>query len=394
MNHPNLAVERITNLQELEKLKDDWNRLLANNATQTIELSYNWQTIFWKHFGGLELCALVVRKDDTVVAIAPLKLTSARRFGIRTKRLSFIAAEESNYQDFLVEPNTPEAVEAIASYLADHHHLWDVLDLSHVPENSPTAQTIPANLGELTVCQAPTEEKCIYLSIDRSWDEYAESSKKTRSEISYRMRRLNKMGTVDYFHCADEEQLRFYLEAFFEMHRKRWNQDGRPSQFNDERFRQFYSEISPLLFANDQLDLIVLSVEDQPVAFSYVFRLGKTQLGQLMAYDPDYSAGAPARVLMELFVREAFANSIETIDFGHYYSYKEDWADRLKSRLNVELYPRRPKPLIVYSLSNSVEFLRSRSKQITPLRQAVQFVREKHRALLARGYNRQQEDLD
>ncbi|NLG52308.1 MAG: GNAT family N-acetyltransferase, partial [Chloroflexi bacterium] len=149
--------------------------------------------------------------------------------------------------------------------------------------------------------------------------------------------------------------------------------------------------VSPLLFANDQLDLIVLSVDEQPVAFSYVFRLSRTQLGQLLAYDPDYSAGAPARVLMELFVQEAFANSTETIDFGHYYSYKEEWADRLKSRLNIELYPRRPLPLIVYSLSNTAQSLKSRSKQIVPLRRAVQFVRKQHQNLLARRYNLQQE---
>ena len=50
MKETTLAIERIQDISFLETIKDDWNALLQKSDTKTIELTWEWQTTYWRHF--------------------------------------------------------------------------------------------------------------------------------------------------------------------------------------------------------------------------------------------------------------------------------------------------------------------------------------------------------
>jgi CelD/BcsL family acetyltransferase involved in cellulose biosynthesis len=376
-----LEVERIADINALERFKEDWNALLENNETRTVELTYEWQVTYWKHFhADSELFVLVIREAGSAIAIAPLRLTRTKKFGLRVRTLEFIAARESNYQDFVIGDNKGEVLECIADYLMDNVRSWDILNLTHVPETSTTAHFFLNRLGHSLPCRVHAG-KCTFLKIDKTWEEYTASSKKTRGKIAYRMRRLRELGggEIACFHCSDEEQFRSHLLKFFELHRKRWNQTETPSQFNDDRYCKFYVEIVPQLLPKRQIDLFVLKAGNTPVALLYSFLLDRDCLVQLIAYDTEYSKGAPSLVMHELFVRQAFADGIKVVDFGHYFPYKEYWADRFKNRLDIEIYPKRLLPYSIYILAEFANALRVNLRRIAPLRQSVRYIQRKVR---------------
>jgi len=375
-----LGIERATDIEVLERIKDDWNALLENNETKTVELTYEWQTTYWKHFNeNSKLFVLIVKEADSIVAVAPLRLTYTKKFGLRVRTLEFIAAKESNYQDFIIGDNKERVLECILNYLISNRKSWDILSLTHIPETSATAHFFLNELDGSLLCRVSSIEKCIFLKLDKTWKEYATNSK-ARAKIAYRMKRLQRYGEINCSHCSNEEQFRSNLQAFFELHRKRWNPTITPSQFNDDRCCQFYLEISPQLLPKEQVDLFVLSVEKSPVALLYSFLLGRNCLIQLIAYDVEYSKAAPSLVMHELFVKQAFADGIEVIDFGHYYPYKEYWANHFKNRLNIEVYPKRILPCYVYVLTKVIASLRTNLKRIAPLRQFVRYVRRRVRS--------------
>jgi CelD/BcsL family acetyltransferase involved in cellulose biosynthesis len=380
-----LEIERIEEIEALEGLKEDWNALLEKNETKTVELTYEWQITYWKHFHeNSELFVLVIKEADSIVAIAPLKLTYTRKLGIKTRTLEFIAAGESNYQDFIVGDNKQEILECIANYLISNKESWDILNLTHVPETSSTTDFFLNELDRPLLHRIADIKQCIFLKVDKGWEEYVADSKKARKKIDYRMRRLQRHGKINCFHCSSEEQIRAYLQAFFDLHRKRWNETETPSQFNDDRCCQFYLEVTRQLLPKGQVDLFVLTLEDSPVALLYSFPLGRNRLIQLIAHDIEYSKGAPSQVMHELFVKEAFADNIEVIDFGYYHPYKEYWADRFKNRLNMEIYPKKIIPCYyVFVLSKTVSSVRSHLKRITPLRQLVRYIRQRVRLFAA-----------
>jgi CelD/BcsL family acetyltransferase involved in cellulose biosynthesis len=59
-----------------DKLKDEWNSLLARSRFNTIFLTWEWQTTWWRHLGRNrgELYLLEGRDEGGLVAIAPLYL--------------------------------------------------------------------------------------------------------------------------------------------------------------------------------------------------------------------------------------------------------------------------------------------------------------------------------
>jgi hypothetical protein len=88
-------------------------------------------------------------------------------------------------------------------------------------------------------------------------------------------------------------------------------------------------------------------------------------------------------VVHERLVQEAFtdfSDNVGIIDFGHYYPYKEMWADRCKYRLDVEIFPRRVLPTVVRLVSTMVARVRKRVSQNERL---VRFARIARRKILS-----------
>lgn len=376
-------VEKVGSLEALASLSQVWDALLENNETRTVELTFAWQITFWKYFNqNAELFVLVVKEANSIVAIAPLKLTHTQRFSLKMRELAFIAAAESNYQDFIIGNNKEEVLDCIFNYLLDHSNQWDLLTLTHLPVTSKTASFFLNQSGRLIYHRITEIEDCISLKIDKPWLEYEAISKKARSKLAYRQRKLQKQGDLTYTHCTDAEQLRSGMLTFFDLHRKRWGQTRTPSQFNDARYCQFYLEVSPQLLTRGQLDLFVLELEKKPVALLYCFLYAQTYLQQLTTYDVDYAQFSPSLVMHELFTKQVFTDGVTEFDFGLYHPYKEWWANCLKQRLTLEIYPNRKWPCYgIFILSKTLHSLRGNLKQISSLRKFVRYIRPKIRGL-------------
>lgn len=376
-----LEIERIQDTSALERLKSAWNALLENNETQTVELTYEWQMTYWKHFHeNAELFVLIVKEAGAIVAIAPLKLTPTRRCGINVRVLEFIAADESNYQDFIIGNRNRAVHKYILNYLIYNAHSWDILRLTHIPETSTTANLLQNQLDDAVLSRIVAVENCIFLKADKPWEEHINSlSKRSSKMIGKRMKRLQRLGQVKYFHCSDGDQIRSHFHDFIKLHRKRWNQTDTPSQFNDHRYCEFYQEVISQLRPKGQIDLSVLQVGETPVALLLSFLFRRNCLLQLTTYDIDYSRCSPSIVIHELFMKEVFADGVEAVDLGHYYPYKESWANRFKKRLDIEIYPKRLSPRCVYSLNKNIDSLQDKLKQITPLRRLVRSIQERVR---------------
>jgi CelD/BcsL family acetyltransferase involved in cellulose biosynthesis len=362
MNEMPITIKRVGELDALEDIRIDWNALVEKNETKSVELTYEWQMTYWKHFNeNAELFVLIVREAGTIVAIAPLKLISIRVLGIKIRRLEFIAAGESNYQDFIIGKKSEAVLECILDYLVCLQRPWDILSLHHILENSTTAHFFLDKLNHYHLRRIARTEKCIFLKIDKSWEEHKKSlGKGRRHKMANRMRKIEReVGTIHLRTSSTEDQFRSDLQKFIELHRKRWNQTDTPSQFNDHNFCDFYLEVGPQLLAKGQLSFSTLEAGKTTLAQLLSFTMDKSSLIQLIAYDPDYYPFSPMVVLQELFVEESLRNGMETIDWGTYYPWKELWANCLRNRVNLEVYPKRILPSTIYFFTRTYHVFRA-----------------------------------
>jgi CelD/BcsL family acetyltransferase involved in cellulose biosynthesis len=381
-----LQLEVVNRMDVLESLKEDWNALLENNGTKTVELTYEWQMTYWRNFNeNAELFVLIVREADSVVAIAPLKIIYLKVLGIKVRRLEIIAAAESNYQDLVIGINSEGVLKCIFNFLLSIQESWDILRLRHIPENSTTSHYLINRLDNYPFRRIVGIERCLFLKTKKTWAEHAKELGKSRSKkMAYRIRRLERdLGEIRLVHCSTEEKFRSRLLEFFDWHRRRWNKTDTFSQFNDDRYSRFYLDVVPELLHKRQIRLTALEAGGTPLAQLFSFSFGNVSLIQLIAYDIDYSLYSPMIVLYELFVEDSLSKGIKVIDFGSHDIYKELWANHLKNRMNFEIYPRRLLPYCIYFLTIIYELLRTSLKRFPHVISCTRYLRKKVRLLFS-----------
>lgn len=345
---PRLEVERVESRDVSESIRASWDRLLDQNETRTADLTQAWQMTYLDHLAtDSRLFLLIVREAGEIVAIAPLKMKTIRKLGVPVRYLEFIAAEESNYQDFIIGRRREDALASILEFLMLHHRQWDVLYLRHVPEESTTARFLldaPARLACRVSTRIVGVRRCIFLPIERTWKQFCADSAKTRGKIAAKKRKLQKLGALTTFHCRDGKEYESNLMRFIDLHRRRWHGTDTPSQFHDERFSRFYRDAGLLLLPKGQIDLFMLEVDGRPIAGLLTLHYGKGCVQQLTAYDPAYGYASPSLVMHERFVEELFADGMRMFDFGNYYGYKEAWANSFKNTLDIKIHLGGPIP--------------------------------------------------
>ena len=387
-----VTVEVVTDPAALEQIKGEWGTLLLKGHTRTVELSYEWQMTFWKNFhngkssnGGKssgqypKLFVLVARNADTLVGIAPMKISRSWKKGFPGRVLEFIAALESNYQDFIVDPDAPGVLQAMIDCLIANKKQWDMMHLRHVPETSPTLEFL-TNSGFCRWCHRRViqRKRTVSLTIASTWDEFSNTiSGRARWKIRNRTKKLAKVGDIRTFHCSTENEFLAHMPKFFELHRKRWNETGSPSNFNDHRYCSFYLDVIPQLFPKKQVDLYVMEAGETTLAMIFSFLLQNNYLTQLTIYDTDFEKNSPSIIVQDRLVEESFDGEIEVLDFGDHYAFKEMWARESSYKVSMEFYPRKTvRSLLLYCFTAIAEPARGLLRMVTPLRKIVVRIRQ------------------
>jgi len=90
-------------------LRQEWNPLLHDSASDTIFLTWEWQSTWWEHLGEGELYLVTTRTDEGRLAgIAPLYLTTSDD-GLKT--LSIVGCRDvSDYLDLIAARGQEEKV--------------------------------------------------------------------------------------------------------------------------------------------------------------------------------------------------------------------------------------------------------------------------------------------
>lgn len=374
-----ITVRAIREQERLAPLRQRWNELLQRSDTPTAELSYEWQTNHWKYFhGDDELFVLVAEDSGRVVGIAPLKRQKIRVNGMALHRLCFIAASESNYQDFITSDRSGMVHARFWQYLRDHRGDWDRLDLENVPTASTTIGHFPGERPERMLRFLRKKTRCLRLTIDRSWDEYLASRPRMhRANLRKGMRKLEEAGPVFFSRVTMEPQILRAMDGMIEFHRTRWNSTPTPSKFNDERMRSFYRDCLVSMSELGLMRLYALSAGNVLSALLAVFTMERTCVLQLGAFNARFERAGPSTLLIGESLKELSQQGFTTVDFGKWYEYKRVWTEEEHEKVTFEVYAgRRLRHLYCYATTALLMGVRESLKRVKWLRSAIQRLRQ------------------
>lgn len=344
------STKAVETVRAFDALEPEWRQLL-DQSDGTIFQSFEWARTWWKHFGepngSAHLHILTVRHGKQLVAIAPFFIERLTRVGIiQLRKLVFIGRDTTDYLDLIIANGyEKECIAQIASYLATHTALFDVIHLIDMPERTRNHELL---YGELLrqglVGERFVNEYCPRTMLAPTWEKtLAALPSSKRSGLKRSQKKIESDFTVALHTTDDARALNADFDEFVALHQKRWNGSGHLGVFACPATRGFHEEFAALAFERRWLFLAFLTLDGKRVAANYGFvhnngfyyYLSGIQIqGEL----GKYSLG---RILHMYSIAEAIKRGITMYDFMRGTErYKYDFNSVDAQNWTVLMYPR------------------------------------------------------
>ncbi|MFQ6001690.1 MAG: GNAT family N-acetyltransferase, partial [Anaerolineae bacterium] len=204
-----MRVELYTEKEAFLLLREEWNRLLAKSPSDSIFLTWEWQSLWWEFFGiGHQLLLLTARQEEELVGIAPL-------FYADEGTIRLVGGTEiSDYLDIIALSGYEREVwSAFLAYLLEECS-WATLDLHNLPDASPTREVFFSLAEEHGLkVEASLEDVCPLIFLPGTWEEYLQMlDKKRRHELRRKLRKAQREAQVDWYLVSEDANLASEME--------------------------------------------------------------------------------------------------------------------------------------------------------------------------------------
>lgn len=344
---------------DLDALQAEWSALLPRCATNTLFLTWEWQSAWWATFGaGKHLHLLTMRDDNgTLQAIAPLfaqqTLLDPRASlptinienpvsldqGEPYQTLHLVGGSEvSDYLDIIAPMDVhAQACGGLLDKLAEMEG-WQIIDLRSLPAASPTIRHLPEQArARGWEVQLARDDVCPVVDLPKTWDEYLAErlDRKKRHELRRKMRKAELEADVNWY-WVGAERLEHGLEVFFELHRA---SHPEKDAFMTPRMESFFRDVVHAALDRGWLRLSVLRYDAQAVASYLCFDYAGDRLVYNSGFDTStYGSLSPGVVLLGYMIDDAMQNGCRRFDFlqgDERYKYDLGAADTEVMRLVI-----------------------------------------------------------
>jgi CelD/BcsL family acetyltransferase involved in cellulose biosynthesis len=270
-----MRITRVTDTAQFLTLKEQWNILLPSSAGNTLFLTFEWLSTWWKVFGNdNKLCVLLVEDGNELVAIAPLYYRTRHVAGIPLCEIGLLGNQSvgSDFLGFIIKQGHEQEVLSAITEELKLDSRWDRIMLDDVDGDAAPVGSL-RDLGRSCgsyLSQRPAST-CPSMPLPATWDEFMAQPDKIFKRIVQRecVKKLHKRHQVELVISVDRQPLDPWLQTLFDLHTERWHSDGQPGAFDDTRMKEFYSTVSALFLQRGWLRLSALRVDGKVEVMEY-----------------------------------------------------------------------------------------------------------------------------
>ncbi len=321
---------------EFQQLGPEWTALFTRAGCSSVFLSFEWMAAWWDQWSrGRNLFVVAVRSSaGELVALAPLSIEQVSLWGVRQRRLCFLADRwvGSDYLGVLVRPDLEAAaIQSVVATIDAHRGEWDYLELSDADDLCPAFSLLRERLRGLGLVEScGLACICPYAPLPASFDEYlAGLSSNLRYNFRRRNRGLTRQGPTELVEWTTGPGLKAAFEELVRLHRMRFEQRGQESTFLNPKVQAFHAIVLESLARRNWVRLYLLRVGGEAVAALYGFSLGDRFLFYQSGMNPAWSGASVGLVLMGRTIERAIETGHKEYDFlqGDE-EYKLQWTRR------------------------------------------------------------------
>jgi CelD/BcsL family acetyltransferase involved in cellulose biosynthesis len=324
-----------------DQLRDEWNDLLHQSASDTVFMTWEWQRVWWKHFGPKvdgSLFLIALRDmDGELIGLWPLYDESPVQL---PRRLRIIGSPRgSDYLDLIARRGRERAVyEAILDALSRQDD-WESIEVMNVRAGSPTLEVL-APLAEERGWGVEIESVtvCPGIALPEGWDSYlGQLSRKQRHEMRRKLRRANQgREQVEWYLSDDPQTLAEDMEIYFELFQK---SSYVKEEYLDDQRRAFFRDMAAAMLKAGWLYLAFLAINGEKVASMFCFDYGEAISVYNSGFDPQrYRSLSSGIVLLCYCIQDAIERGYPLFDFlrgDEEYKYRCGAEDQVIYRLTL-----------------------------------------------------------
>lgn len=333
-----MKVVEIRREAELEQLRSVWDQLLTTSASSNIFVTWEWARAWWSSYGTPGQLRILLAYDDAGVlrGIAPLRSKTLTRYWRTAPALAFIGdgSNDSDYLDFVISSGyEKDVLRAFWEHWKEDLRRGTVLQLNEIPEASPNLAQIQSLIVTEKLLVTDTEVRCATVHLPKTWEQYLGMLRpRFRTKVRSVLRNLESRPEVRFGFCQNAAELDRLLPTLFELHAKRWAQEGMPGVFGWQQKREFYFALSTLLLDRQWLRCSWLEWNGTILACQYGFAYGGTYFHLQEGYEPASEHWNVGIGLRAWSIREFLKEGLREYDFlSGVGRHKTDWGGILKS---------------------------------------------------------------
>jgi len=339
-----MIVKLIGTAEEFFELRHEWNALLESSASTCVFLTHEWLSTWWKHLsGGRKLSILAARDGGKLIGVIPLAIRAPQYPRMMPRLVEFIASGVigSDYLDAIIERSREG--EVLGAFAEELRRWGLMLQLSPLRHQSCVVAGLPQFLGHNQWASLETRINiCPFIDLtNHTWETYlATLGSSQRYNYNRRLRTLQKTFDVRLDIVDSPSDAEGALNAVIELHRKRWGSVGASEAFQTPAIIAFHREFVQRAAARGWLRLLILSLDNVPVAALYGLRYGPTFYFYQSGFDPAYSKYSVGLVMMGLAIKAAIQEGVSEYDLLHGdEEYKFHWACSQRELTRLEAHP-------------------------------------------------------
>lgn len=341
-----LALDIVRDSGAFAALEKDWSALLDCAERSSIFMTWEWQFLWWKQYGGSQpLHLLTVRRAGELVGLLPLYVQTRRALRlvpVRMLRNVGTGADTApDDLDPLVHRDHAEAVaQALVDALFQRPSDCDVVRVADFDPSSTFARAIERASGRIGcgIVQG-VSARISYVPLDAGWDNFlAAVSSERRAKIRYFRRKFESLPRARFVVWGDVDRLDEAIDRLHVLHHMRWSGRGEHA-FSSDDYISFHRQVMHVCARRGWLRLPALEVDGEIIAMYYCYSYGGRTFHFQGGFDPAFSKWGPGAVLMGYAIEHAASEGHTAFDMlrGDY-EYKRQWARETRTTVVVDRF--------------------------------------------------------
>ena len=351
-------IKIIKDVNDFEALEQEWNALAWKSDSHIFQ-TYEWNRIWWKHFGtNKKLHIVAVYLENKLVGIAPFFEDDVHLFDHKVYSClrflgSYVSQPEGepltgsiSYSDYLGCIIHPEYENLFCRLILQHFKEvkseFNEIILDEVSEDSAIYHTMIPLMGksnyELSY-QVEQASSSPVIQLDPTWKAYLDSLSVKDRYNARRYFKRSKKGNKKAFKIEkieNTDELSGVLENMIRMHQQQWNSRGFAGTFAEKRMREFFIEIAEVFYENGWIELNTAVPEEADVEYvavdailTYKDRVYLMHRG--MDKDSLYRKQGPGNVLLYARLNKAINDGMKVFDMLR---GEEEFKLRMATKIN------------------------------------------------------------